>query len=429
MIKNQTKLYYEYEQSFASHPKAKLWSNKNECKPIDISKCSNKKFIFDCDCGHEIMKSPKDICNGSWCSYCGKGLRKMCYDEKCVYCFNTSFASVQTTLIWSDKNEQKSRNVFKSSNGKYIFNCNTCTHEFEISLSSITNGGGCPFCAIPSNRLCNNSDCTFCFDRSFASVPKANCWSDKNICKPRDVLKFSSIKYIFNCDICKHIFEAALNNVTKNFWCGFCSHAKMCNSDDCQFCYDNSFASNPRALFWSEKNDVKPRMCFKRSTTKNYIFDCPDCDKEYVATLDNVTCGKWCTCTTKKSETKLFAYLTTDCDFNVEKQKKFNWCKNVRHLPFDFCIEEYKLLLELDGRQHFMQVLNWPTPEQTQKIDTYKMECANKNGYSVIRISQMDVWNNKNDWQENLKKAIKKYDKVTNVYIGKCYENYPVLYA
>ena len=43
------------KRSFASHPKAKYWSDKNEKKPEDVHLQSNKKFIFDCeDCGHEL---------------------------------------------------------------------------------------------------------------------------------------------------------------------------------------------------------------------------------------------------------------------------------------------------------------------------------------------------------------------------------------
>lgn len=49
------------------------------------------------------------------------------------------------------------------------------------------------------------------------------------------------------------------------------------------------------------------------------------------------------------------------------------------------------------------------------------MNLANKYDYSVIRIYQPDVFNNKNDWKNKLTEAIKKYKKVTNVFIGKIY--------
>jgi hypothetical protein len=66
-------------------------------------------------------------------------------------------------------------------------------------------------------------------------------------------------------------------------------------------------------------------------------------------------------------------------------------------------------------------------PVLTQKNDKYKMKCANENGYSVIRLLQKDVWRNSNDWQNNLKKSIKKYDNPTNIFFGNCYDNYKAI--
>ena len=84
------------------------------------------------------------------------------------------------------------------------------------------------------------------------------------------------------------------------------------------------------------------------------------------------------------------------------------WCKNKSYLPFDFCLEEHKIIIELDGEQHFRQVSNWDSPEDTQIRDKYKMEQANKNGYSVIRILQEDVYFDKYDWVKELKDVIEK---------------------
>ena len=103
---------------------------------------------------------------------------------------------------------------------------------------------------------------------------------------------------------------------------------------------------------------------------------------------------------------------------NIRRQARFEWCKNKTRLPFDFCIKHYKLIIELDGPQHFKQISNWTSPEETKDRDEYKTKCANTNGYSVIRILQQDVWNDKNDWENKLIRAIKMYDKPTNVFIG-----------
>lgn len=102
-----------------------------------------------------------------------------------------------------------------------------------------------------------------------------------------------------------------------------------------------------------------------------------------------------------KTERKLGIWLKKQ-DFDITPQAKFEWCKNKRHLPFDFCIESLKSLIELDGGGHFIQVANWDAPEETTKTDVYKMRQAILNGYTIIRILQEDVYYDRNDWQNKL---------------------------
>ena len=60
------------EKSFASHEKAKFWSNKNELIPRNIFKSASNKYIFNCICGHDFEASPNNINakNNKWCPYC-----------------------------------------------------------------------------------------------------------------------------------------------------------------------------------------------------------------------------------------------------------------------------------------------------------------------------------------------------------------------
>jgi very-short-patch-repair endonuclease len=105
------------------------------------------------------------------------------------------------------------------------------------------------------------------------------------------------------------------------------------------------------------------------------------------------------------------------------QQYKVNWCKNEdtnKFLPFDFVIPDYKIIIELDGLQHFKQVAKWKTPEHTHMRDKYKMKCANDNDFSMIRILQDDVWLEKYNWLEELKTSIEKIKlekKVQNIFL------------
>jgi hypothetical protein len=89
------------------------------------------------------------------------------------------------------------------------------------------------------------------FERSFASHPRANCWSDKNEENPRNVFKSSGKKIWFDCDKCCHDFDKSLANVTNGggHWCSYCANQKLCKNEECKTCFDKSFASHPLIFF------------------------------------------------------------------------------------------------------------------------------------------------------------------------------------
>ena len=265
--------------------------------------------------------------------------------------------------------------------------------------------------------MCENKDCKDCFEKSFASHTKSNFWSNDNILKARQVFKNSNKKFLFNCDKCNHKLNMNISSINKsNNWCVFCANQKLCENENCKNCFEKSFITNPKSKFWSNKNILKPKDVFK-SSDKKFIFDCNKCNNEFEISLDNITRNRWCPFCKNKTEGILFTWLKKNYK-NIKHQVRFNWCKDKRQLPFDFFLEDYNLFIELDGPQHFKQISNWKNPEETQKIDKFKMECALKNGYSLIRIKQDDVWNNKIDWKSILIKNIKKYDNncITTLY-------------
>ena len=344
----------------------------------------------------------------------------LCDDDDCNQCFNRSFASHTKAKFWSLENNKQARKVFKKTSIKYKFDCK-CGHTFETRISDV-DIAWCSYCG--NRKLCTDQDCISCFNKSFASHEKSKYWSETNNKKSRDVFKNDNNKYKFNC-ICGHVFETELYVIScQNSWCPYCSDPpqKLCNDQSCEQCFKKSFASYEKSKYWSSLNTIKPRDIFKH-TMKKYKFDCPSCNEIHEASPFHIMKGCWCSCTKKKTETKMYKFLLNNYKIKIIKQPKFKWCKNKNELPFDFLLEEFKLIIEVDGIQHFKQVMNWAPPEETQKIDKYKMDFANKNGYSVIRILQEDVWKDKNDWQKKLKTVIKKYINPINILIGNIYQS------
>lgn len=335
-----------YENNFASHPKSKFWSNKNEGKPEDYALNSHKKFWFDCEYGHS---------------------------------FESSLLNINQSNNW------------------------------------------CPYCY--NRKVCGN--CDSCYNKSFASHPKAIYWHTDNTCNSKEVLKGSEKKFYFNCDKCPHKLYISLKKISsQGRWCSYCSHQKLCENNECEMCYNNSFASVERCKFLHDKT-VNPRTLFK-STNKKYKFNCDKCNNLFESPLSAVTYGIWCSNCVNKTEEKLYNELTKHYD--VKRQYKPSWCKNTitnKYLPYDFVIENLHIIVEQDGPQHFKQIGNWQSPELTKINDIYKMKCANKNGYSIIRLLQKDIWHDRYDWLQELLENIDKIvsEKVIqNIYMCKINE-------
>jgi very-short-patch-repair endonuclease len=175
-----------------------------------------------------------------------------------------------------------------------------------------------------------------------------------------------------------------------------------------------------RSKYWSVKNTIKPIDVSKNNGNK-YWFDCDVCGKDFYSKLNHVTTGSWCPHCFNKTEKMFFDKLIVFYP-TLKRQFKKDWCKNVRNLIFDFVIEDLRILIEIDGPQHFIQVRNWQSPEITKKNDLYKMNCANENGFCMIRILQTDVYRDKYDWvteiRDNIEK-IKTENRVQNIYMCK----------
>lgn len=401
-----------FKNSFASHPKAKYWSDANGCNPRFVFKSAHSEFLFDCKCGHVFAIKPNKITNSyRWCQYCGHD--KLCEDLDCEMCHQHSFASHEGAKYWSNDNEIEARFVFKKSHTKYKFDCK-CGHSFNREPKTM-GANACTYCN--NQKLCEDLNCETCFEKSFASHPKSKYWSKNNNLQPRFIFKKSGQKFEFDCK-CGHSFLKEIKLITKrNSWCPYCVNQKLCNDLNCEMCFNNSFAFHPASKYWSKTNKIKPRFVFKKSG-KKYKFKC-EYDHYFDGSPNNIVSNSmWCAKCKKKTEVKLLEWLKI-LEYDISYQPEYEWCKMINRLPYDFAIEKLKIIIELDGKQHFEKVDKWQDPKITQKRDLFKMKQAVLNGYTVIRLLQTDVWKDKYDWKKKLSKYIHKYDEPECIFLSK----------
>jgi very-short-patch-repair endonuclease len=180
--------------------------------------------------------------------------------------------------------------------------------------------------------------------------------------------------------------------------------------------------------FW-EKAKQDDRFDYSKFIYKKYNvkseLTCKKCSSLFETTPNSYFNGSGCPFCKKKSEHKFYDILVKQYPL-LQRQLKYDWCKNVKtncYLLFDFCIEEYKIIIELDGIQHFQKVKHFKnTPEEQKERDLYKQKCANDNGYSVIRIYQEDVFYDTFNWLDSVSKGVEKIKNdriIQNIYISK----------
>ena len=428
-----------YNKSFVSHEKAKYWDydKNNNINPREIFKNSIVKYYFNCEnCNHCFNTNLCNINqNKRWCPYCANN--KLCTCIKCKICYDKSFASHSMSNYWDyEKNNNiNPRQIFKNSNTKYYFNCNKCNHHFDIALNFLNkkeNNLYCSYCLNTQSKLCDDNNCKLCYEKSFASHKMAEYWNyDKNNnINPRNVFKNTHTKYYFNCDKCNHDFDIGLSDLIQkdnNVYCPYCMNTQstLCDDKNCKLCFERSFASHEKAAYWNyeKNNNINPRKLFKNTHIK-YYFDCDKCNNSFKIRLDDITNkNNWCSLCKNKTEKIVYDYLLLNKNFKINKEVKFDWSKNEKtnkYFKYDICIENYKLIIEIDGIQHFKNIIHWKNDyKENQERDKYKMDVALKEGYSVIRILQEDIYYNKFDWKIELLENIKKNIEPKIIYICK----------
>ena len=400
------------------------YSIKNLENIKNISYGSATLRIIDCDiCDHEFLKSPNKLTNQfSWCPYCTTNNmnKKLCSDN-CKECYNNSFASYDglTTLCkkkvdcWSRKNKKTPREVFISASRKtmYYFDCDKCPHDFKMDINHITTRDSwCPYCY---TQICEKEDCSYCYNKSFASYDglttlgkkKVECWSKINKLKPRDVPMQSNIKKWFKCDVCPHEFDSTLGNISNGNWCPYCAiTVKQLCEEDCNHCYNKSFASydglttlgKKKVECWSYKNKSNPRD-FSICSGKKFICECDKCSHEWMVAISKIVNDNWCPkCNESKGE-KDICNILTKLNYKDNGQIKFNDCKDKNKLPFDNGIIDelpVDVLIEYDGQQHFnnIEFFGGKTAYKKRiKHDILKNKYCLENNKILIRIAYTDI--------------------------------------
>ncbi len=420
----------------------------------------------ECGCIHEYqqiiyvkMDSYKNLKDGqSHCTYCN--------DTHCDYHKSLAYLRPELLEEWDYElngdldpktihlNSNKIINWICKKGCKYKneivtndkINIDKCKHRWKTDVYHRTiKKSQCPYCLVSPQSICYHQSIEFLIPQLAKEFhPILNKKS-----KPHELSIRSNERIFWKCQIgcvhkdknederCQHIWTCSVNSRTrfiklnenreiieiKLTQCPFCikSPQQICKHQSLGYLYpeyieewDNKNKDTIFDISVGSQKNISWICKNKHENGENHTFNL----QPYERIQRNMDCP-FCR---NKSINILHDFLIQH--YKIKLEKKFDWSKNEftnRFLPFDVCIDELKLLIELDGCHHFKDIKTWNSScDKRRYTDLYKMKLANDNGYSILRIVQIDIYYNSYDWKSELLNIIKTFNNnVENKYICK----------
>lgn len=170
----------------------------------------------------------------------------------------------------------------------------------------------------------------------------------------------------------------------------------MKGSNSCPMCKGELASETqlkPEELFIQELKDRHEGAIVAedkyKGTHKVIDFRCKICDTVFSTEPNAVLRISGCpTCAEPRGERTIRDYLEIN-NIQYEPQKRFEECRYIRPLVFDYFLPEYNMLIEYDGMQHYKPIQYFGGEEafiEQQERDNIKNEFARETGKVLLRI-------------------------------------------
>lgn len=397
----------------------------NDLSQWEVGYLSDREAIFVCrnpDCGHQI-KGPINNVYYTNCPYCmGK---KLCsVEDNCQVCRSKSVGAShigskteqKVGLVWDvymNKMSEWEVSVKSREDAYFLCRHDKCGHLMIKTIYKAIKRG-CGYCN--NTIMCDEyENCTICRERSIGNSdlsPYSNKLTglewviDKNTRSMWEIPQSSIFVAIFKCRNCGHLVEKRV--LSTSYGCSYCHNLRICpDEENCTICRKKSVGSAELQVIWDEKKNDKTKWEVSTGCATPYFWLCNKGHSWEAQPFSVCKNGQGCPICRNKTEGKLHAWLQKVKPETIY-QFKPEWVRDpitLRLRSYDFCIEEYKLIMELDGGHRWVSRIGIKfTPPEVCEKDIVKQRLARENGYTLIRISQMDVWTDETDWKSDLQK-------------------------
>lgn len=253
--------------------------------------------------------------------------------------------SLENISIWLNKNNKTFElcqdNVYNNSYRKLKFHCFICEEDFYASWNNISKNRTCSICS--GRKVGKKTSLTYLRPELLKE------FSSKNDFTTNDVTIGTHRMAIWKCCICGHEWCATINSRTNSkSGCPACSGRVVTNKTRLSILYPEIAKEwHPTKNGKLTSNDVS------YGSEKNIWWLCSICEHEWKTLVLNRSHGWGCPkCSLSKGEKKIFRFLDKN-NIGYIPQFRFDNCRNIYSLPFDFYLSNFNICIEYHGKQHY----------------------------------------------------------------------------
>jgi len=381
------------------------WEKNKEIglNPDQLTHGSSKKSFWICKKNKKhkwkTIISNRTKINGNNCPYCaGQKVTK----ENCL---KTNFPVLCKEWNYKKNKNLTPKDVMPKSNKMIWWICSQ-KHEWESIISDRTNGSNCPYCT--GKKVCLDN----CLSTINPKLAKEwNYKKNKNL-TPKDVMPGSKKKIWWICSQ-KHEWKAIINSRNRGSNCPYCSGNKICNDN----CLSTKFPEIAKEWHPTKNGELTPEKVMPKSH-KRIWWICSQ-GHDWESAICSRTNGRGCYYCVKKNEGKvgklLFKYFK---DWTIIPGKRI-WYKykDYNHKRFcDFWLEKngIKIIIEYDGRQHFMPVCFNGISIKKAKENLKHTQIKDKLDTEFCKENNIILWRIKydEDKEKSIKELLKKIEQL-----------------
>lgn len=268
--------------------------------------------------------------------------------------------------------------------------CDYCGIDYSSSFAAVSK-------AITNNE---KNACSHCAGKKSAEKSKQRRINQyynkaKQLCEERGYKlllspeEYTGVKQKVKVKTLDRIEEISIENILLGYDCFYSSY-KNRNYSRLDINYINQKIEEIEGNIWL--NPEEYTSCDKH----NLIIKCK-CGNIFKTSFVNYTragvikCRK---CSSKESSgEKLIRIFLTNNKISFEKEKRYDDCRDVKPLPFDFYLYDYNLIIEFDGQGHYMPMYSQQSYEDTIRHDKIKNEYCKLHNIPLLRIPYWESQN------------------------------------